>query len=236
MIYLSVCSRSGNRPKELEILEDWILDWPEYLEKITLRVAEDANSIYEGHKKNLAEAEGSDVCILMHDDVEIISTPYKVLTLVEKCRVSNTGFVGVAGASNLRGDAVWWNARQFGESRGFVFQGKSNETMTANPFGISGQVVVLDGCFLACTKENLDAISLEKPSYLSSNWDYYDIALTMKAHMMGLANYAAPIIIRHVSNGEMREDWYTAKKEFTKEYRQYLPCKLPMDKTNGLPN
>lgn len=223
-------------PKELVKLNQYVMDWPSKHEHLILRVAYDAESIYAGHKENLKDADDNDICVLMHDDVEILSNPEELLTLVHKCRYSNTGFIGVAGASNLRQDAVWWNARNHQEARGFVFQGVENTDMVPNYFGRSGQVVVMDGCLMACTKENLDLIKLEKPDYLSSGWDFYDIGLTMKAHMMGLANYVAPILIRHASPGLMREGWYSAQKEFIKEYRQYLPCKLPMDKTNGLPD
>lgn len=236
MIYLSICTRSGDRPKELEALHNYVSNWPEHLEWLNIKVCTDAKSIYEGHKSNLFYAKDKDICILAHDDVEILSTPEELLTLILKCRYSNTGFVGVAGASNLREDAVWWNSRKFNESRGFVFQGSHNTDMTPNYFGKSGQVVVLDGCMMACTKENLDAISLDKPDYLSSDWDFYDIGLTMKAYMMGLVNYAVPIIIRHVSKGEMREGWEKSRKEFIKEYKAYLPCKLNMEKTNGIPD
>ena len=236
MLYLSICTRSGTLPKELEALHNYVSNWPEHLERLNIKVCTDAASIYEGHRSNLFYAKDSDICILAHDDVEILSTPEELVKYLGKCRIGNTGFIGVAGAANLRLDATWWNSRKFGESRGFVFQGAENTTMTPNYFGQSGQVVVLDGCFMACTKENLDTISLEKPSYLSSDWDFYDIGLTMKAHLMGLTNYTAPIITRHVSSGEMREGWFFSREEFIKEYRQYLPCKLNMEKSNGLPN
>ena len=236
MIYLSVCSRRNDRAKELEELHSFKALWPTEYEGLVLHIAYDAPSIYEGHKENLEDADPDDICILLHDDVEILSTPDELYKYVEKCRISNTGFVGVAGASNLRADAIWWNARNHKEARGFVFQGSENTDMVPNYFGKSGQVVVLDGCFMACTKENLDAISLDKPAYLSSDWDFYDISLTMKAHMMGLTNYVVPIITRHVSSGEMRDGWNTSRMEFIKEYKAYLPCKLNMERTDGIPD
>lgn len=205
-------------------------------EDIDLRVYYDATSIYEGHKDNLKNALPNDICVLLHDDVEILSSKEEFLRLIKLCRFSNTGFVGVAGAANLREDATWWNSRLHDESRGFVFQGSANTRMTPNYFGQSGQVVVLDGCFLACTKGNLDMIGLDKPKYLTSDWDFYDLALTMKAYMMGLTNYVVPILIRHVSSGRMRDGWYASRNEFVREYKQYLPCKINMALTNGLPN
>lgn len=200
------------------------------------RIYWDAKSWYEGHKINsLQLEEDEDIIVLAHDDLEIISNHsifYKYLNL---CKKPETGFVGIAGATYLNNDGIWWNARSFGATRGFVFQGKNVETMTPNYFGPQSQVVVLDGCFLACSYRTLKKVGLEQPSYLKSGWDFYDIDLTFRAHLMGLNNYTVPIICRHESDGQMRKEWYDARQAFLRQYNQDIPCKLNHDKTGGLP-
>lgn len=204
-------------------------------------MAYDASSIYTGHSSNIEsndKLDDDDVIVLCHDDIEILSDPYLVDELLELCNEPGVGFVGVAGgarfdAQNIQG--AWWNARNTGEARGFVFQGKDNLTMAPNYFGPHGQVVVLDGCFMACSYKTLKTVGLEKPHYLTSNWDFYDIHLTLKAHLMGLSNYTVPILIRHESPGIPREEWHAARSQFLKYHSGNLPCKIPMDKTHGLP-
>ena len=107
--------------------------------------------------------------------------------------------------------------------------------MTPNYFGPAGQVVVLDGCLIAATYKTLKDIGLSQPDYLSSGWDYYDIHMTFLAHYKGYANYVVPIMIRHESSGQMREGWYQAKNEFMRKWGVAIPCRLPVDKTQGLP-
>ena len=81
----------------------------------------------------------------------------------------------------------------------------------------------------------LSGIGLSQPEYLSSGWDYYDIHMTFLAHYKGYANYVVPIMIRHESSGQMREGWYQAKNEFMRKWGVAIPCRLPVDKTEGLP-
>ena len=108
--------------------------------------------------------------------------------------------------------------------------------MTPNYFGKSGQVVVLDGCFLAITYENLMKIGLDHPDYLSSGWDFYDLHLTYKAHMDGFSNYVVPIVAMHESPGMMRDGWFATRDQFLRNHASTMNyAKLPTDKTHGLP-
>ena len=234
-IFVSVCSLSEKRPESLKSIVHYGVPGV-----MTTSIEWDAPSIYQGHWKNISRTakEDDDIIVMCHDDIDIISKHedfYRYLELVNKPGV---GFIGVAGSTSFdkeRLQGAWWNARHFGEARGFVFQGSDPLTMAPNYFGSSGKVVVLDGCFLACSYKTLKVVGLDKPSYLSSDWDFYDIHLTSKAFLQGLDNYVVPIIIRHDSPGNMREGWFKAKDEFFKHHYQNLPLKIPVAATNGLP-
>jgi hypothetical protein len=237
MIYLSVCSRRENQPPELSKLENLEGIGPN--DDIQVLVCYDAESIYDGHKSNLSSVDqyldDNDIIVLVHDDVEIISNSKILEKALRICRKPGVGFVGVAGAVNLNTRAIWWESRLSNESRGFVFQGRDVTTMSPNNFGPYGQVVVLDGCLIAATYGTLKKIGLDQPSYLTSKWDFYDLHLTFKAHMLGLSNFAIPVTIRHSSEGSPREGWNESRLEFIREHGKWLPCKLPMDKTQGVP-
>ena len=242
VIYLSLCSRSTNPPSELAGIFSYLEDWPEHHEtQVAIGIARDSDSIYEGHKKNIGyfnpndRLSDDDIIVFMHDDVEIISTPSEFTRGLKHCLKPGVGFIGVAGTTHLTDRATWWEGRSNGETRGFVFQGPDNDTMAPNAFGPCGQVVVMDGCFLAATWKTVKKLGMDKPKYLTSDWDFYDLHMTFKAYMEGLTNYVVPIVIRHVSSGEMRQQWYTSRQEFAKEHRKWLPCKVPLNTTLGLP-
>ena len=242
MIYLSICTRQKEEDKVSNTLQSLIdysniasIGYPKV--DMKCKIATNAPSIYEGHTENInwSFLTDDDIVVFVHDDVEILSTPDKFKEYIEIARKPGVGFVGVAGAASFQRDGAWWTARNSGHARGFVWQGVDDQTMSPNYFGRSGQVIVLDGCLIAATYKTIKKVGLDQPDYLSSGWDFYDIHMTFTAHYKGYSNYAVPIMIRHESDGQMREGWYKAKDEFMKRWNKDIPCSLPMDKTNGLP-
>ena len=238
MIYFSVCSRKEKQPKSLSKLINYCKD----NEALGIKVCYNANSIYEGHKENIgffrpSPLEDGDIIVLCHDDIDIITPVEELIKYLRVARNPKVGFVGLAGGCRLPPDGAWWNARTTGDARGFVFQGEERETMKPNYFGESGQVLVLDGCFMDATYGTLKKIGLDQPEYLETGWDFYDIHLTYKAYLEGFTNYTVPIIAMHESPGIMREGWFRAKEKFLRHHVSTLQhAKLVKDKTNGLPN
>tara|TARA_R100001510_G_C7635064_1_gene193370 strand:- start:466 stop:1203 length:738 start_codon:yes stop_codon:yes gene_type:complete len=238
MIYFSVCSRKEKKPKSLSRL----LNYCKGNEALGIKVSYDSTSIYQGHKDNLEffksmPMEDGDIIVLCHDDLDIISRPEEIIPYLRVAREPGVGFVGLAGSCFLPPDGSWWNARKTGSARGFVFQGENRETMTPNYFGKSGQVIFLDGCFMAITYGNLKKIGLEEPEYLGTGWDFYDIHLSYKSYLEGFSNYTIPIIAMHESPGIMREGWFTARDKFIRHHAATLNhSRLMVDKTNGLPS
>lgn len=200
-------------------------------------VGTNTKSFYSGHQQNLKtiHLQENDIILMLHDDIKIISDRDSFVDYISLCKLHNIGFLCLAGCTYFDKPGLWWNARNIGASRGFVFQGLDEENMTPNMFGPHGQIVCGDGCFLACSYKTLKLVGLDQPEYLSSGWDFYDIHLTLKAHLMGLNNYTVPIICKHESAGNMRQDWYTARDQFLKHHYNNLPVRLNYDKTNGLP-
>lgn len=236
-ILFSICSRIDKIPSSLNRLLKYIKGniGPKY------NISYNQESIYKGHLNNLnaLDPKVNDIVVLCHDDINILSDYENLKTYLSLCSKPNVGFVGVAGSTRFDKDieGAWWRARETKETRGFVFQGQDPETMVPNYFGPSGQVVVLDGCFLAIKYETLKKIGLDKPSYLSSDWDFYDIHLTLKAHLEGYNNFTVPLLLSHESPGLMREGWFKTREEFLKHhyYNRNLPLKLNYARSSSVP-
>lgn len=228
-----ICSRSRPDTPCITKFKNWC--WDNRDEFAYPDIHYGVSSIYEAYNLSFENTKDKEtVFMFMHDDVEIISSPLDVVKWLELATKPNVGFVCVAGATELNSKAIWWESRKYGATRGFVFQGNDPITMTPNPFGANGQIVVGDGCFMAASYNTLEKLGgVKKPKYLSSNWDFYDISTTFEAHLKGFNNYTVPIIVRHESPGLMREGWETSRQEFIKEHRTFLPCRLPVEKTQG---
>ena len=200
---------------------------------IETKILINQKSIFEAYDKGLDEldADFDDIIILCHDDIEILTRP-EVFThlLKENLSKTDTGFVGIAGAKSFNQNAVWWNREEWGAGllSGYIYHGKNNLDMYPTHFGNLGQVVVMDGVFLAATKRTLRSIQLSKPQAFPGDWDFYDIFYTFQAHKKGNKNYTLPIQMRHESGGEIagRDSWHKNREAFIRIFSTYLPSSV----------
>ena len=197
-------------------------------------------SIFEAYTKELDEIDANldDIIIMCHDDIQILTDPIIFTQLLEeKLTNPQTGFVGVAGTRTLSRTAVWWDMEEWKKQAhsGFVYHGNDLNNLDATYFGQLGEVVVLDGLFLAATVKTLRSIQTAKPKKTSLNslpfsgeWDFYDIFYTFQAHLKKLKNYTLPILVRHESIGELagRESWYANRDAFINRFGKYLPASV----------
>ena len=206
-----------------------------YFEKcnITSKILINRDSIFNAYTKGIDEldADLDDIIILCHDDIEILSDP-NVFThlLKEKLIKEDTGFIGVAGTRQFAKNGVWWDREEWkaGSHSGYVFHGKDLDSMNATFFGQLGEVVVMDGVFLAATKRTLISIQTTQPRKFVGKWDFYDIFYTFQTFLKGKKNYTIPIQIRHESFGELagRDSWHKNREAFLNIFSKHLPAKI----------
>lgn len=123
------------------------------------------------------------------------------------------GFLGVAGTQTLNQQAVWWGPPHSSRS------GKVNDFN----YGPCSQVVVLDGCFLLTTRAVLAELY---PWNEGLSWHFYDLDMTLCAHLAGYKNYTVPISITHTSPGSTGPDWEQSRQYFLDRYGSLLPISV----------
>jgi len=225
MIYSMSCTRSSkisltsfrleNYFKSLNINHRWLVG---------------EKSIFDAYRNEVERINPSDedILIMCHDDIEIWDDQNQFIETLNVCTKNKVGFVGVAGTTHLKKQAVWWDIeqRKSGELRGFVWQGKGRDEFYPNWFGASGRVVALDGCFMAASGKTLKELGMNKPKYFPGDWDFYDIHYTTKAYNKGLTNLVVPIHILHNSPGELvaGRGWAENRAGFIKNERLPIKC------------
>jgi hypothetical protein len=188
---------------------------------IAVYILSKADSLFSAYKGAFEKVnpDPEDITIFCHDDIEIRESPEVfVAKLKEALEPPEMGFVGPAGTMQLGTDAVWWDQTRWqrGKHRGTVFhidpQGKEYKTHYGEP----GDVVVLDGLFLAAKRRVIDEIGLEKPKYFEGEWDFYDIHYTSQAFLKGFTNKVVGLNILHNSRGELvgRDSWHKNREAF----------------------
>jgi len=175
-------------------------------------------SAYNGAFKKI-NPDPEDIILFCHDDIEIRENPELFINkLKETLAPQEVGFVGAAGTMQLGPDAVWWDMSrwQHGKHRGEVIHIDPTGREYITSYGPPGEVVVLDGLFLAAKRRVLDEIGLEKPEYFEGEWDFYDIHYTSQAFLKGFTNKVMPLRILHNSRGELvgRDSWHKNREAF----------------------
>ena len=225
MIYSMACTRSPEPSATSVRLRN-------YFESINIdhRWLVGEKSIFEAYKNEIERINpaDNDIIIMCHDDIEIWDDQNQFIETLSVCTKNKIGFVGVAGTTHLKKEAIWWDMkqRQAGELRGFVWQGKSKEEFYPNWFGPQGRVVALDGCFMAASGKTLKNLNMDKPKYFPGDWDFYDIHYTIEAYNKGLTNLVVPIHILHNSPGELvaGRGWAENRAGFIKNERLPIKC------------
>jgi hypothetical protein len=161
-----------------------------------------------------------DLFIFCHDDIEIHEAPDDfVKKIKEETKDDDVGFIGPAGTTDLGTNAVWWDREKWraGKHRGRVYHVHPDQNYPVDTlYGFPGNVVALDGLFLAARAKTIQRVGLEKPEYFEGEWDFYDIHYTTKAFQLGYTNKAVDIKIIHHSLGELvgRDSWHKNREAF----------------------
>ena len=170
-----------------------------------------------------------DVIILCHDDIQILTDLSEFELGLKELENPKIGFIGVAGTTLLDRDSVWWNHDRWkkGLHRGLVFHGESTKTADITYYGKPGEVVVMDGLFLAAKARTLKPLLTSDPGY-EGKWDFYDLHYTSEAYKSGLTNLVVPIIVMHNSRGELagRTSWDKNRLEFIRRNNFPFRCKV----------
>jgi hypothetical protein len=185
-------------------------------------------SAYEAAFQKINPAD-EDIIIFCHDDIEIRDSAENFINkLKEALSLPETGFVGPAGTTFLGQNAVWWDADVWaaGKHRGKVSHINKNGAEYVTYYGNPGDVVVLDGLFLAAKAKTIREVGLEKPQDFEGEWDFYDIHYTSTAFFKGFTNKAISLDILHNSRGELvgRDSWHKNREAFIK--KNQFPIKL----------
>ena len=230
MIYCVICTRDFSKitPTFNKLLNDLVI------QKIKPIVYHKQSSIFEAYSKAVTfqEFNDEDIIIFCHDDIGFFNI--KLNEELEKVLADDSvGFVGPAGTTYLGADAIWWdhNFWAMGLHKGCVFHQIKNlleDKYEKTYYGPNGQVVVLDGLFLAIKYKNIKKIKLQKPDFFEGLWDFYDIYYTLQTHQVGLKNMAIDFNIFHNSRGELagRTDWHKNREALIKNYKLPIFIKL----------
>lgn len=186
--------------------------------------------IFTGYNQKAKLANGDYLCFL-HDDVKILGNREVFDLPKELLDKPFTGFVGAAGTRLMPKEGCWWKSPE-SECRGAVY----HPTKSSSIFGMHlncwphiaaqfGQTVILDGVLLMCSKKTFNRLEgFDADTF--KGFHFYDVDITLRAHLLGLINYVAPIPVIHRSYGITNENWEENRKLYVKKHEKVLPVRV----------
>lgn len=176
-------------------------------------------SIFQVYDEGAEQAKHPILCFL-HEDIEVLSNKSWLAYANDLFSKSDTGVVGVAGSKDLTATGQWW-------SEGNRLSGAAMHTYEGNEyissFGPYGRVVVTDGLIFLIKKKVYEKLGGYKQTDLEG-FHFYDVDLCMRAHWAGYRNYTIPLIVKHLSIGEMPEQWNINRVKWLERYSGKLPA------------
>ena len=172
-----------------------------------------------------SRAREHEILIFSHCDVELWCSQRLWNEMLLECVKPDVGFVGVAGTDCLEKHGCWWLAGNAGPSthlHGDVAHTHEGKTYTSC-FGPYGRTVVMDGVFLAIARSKLDKIGCWNQKL---DWHFYDLDMTLRAHLAGFKNMVVPLPLLHKSIGIPGGSWEQMRQKFLKTYGDKLPVAL----------
>jgi len=178
----------------------------------------DARSMCEGYKRGLAKARG-ELLLFCHDDIAILAPDFADRL---RNRLIDHELLGAVGSTRLSG-ADWIYSR-WPHMHGQV-------GMPANPESHSGTIVtafhmrgpltanaqVMDGLFLACTRELAERINFDADTF--DGWHLYDFDFSYRAWRAGRRTAIChDFLVVHASSGGFGTNWQRYAERFIKKH------------------
>ena len=158
----------------------------------------------------------STILLFVHADVRYWGSGRLLCDAMDIAAREDVGFVGVAGrVTSMTPSGKWWDDKAC--LRGAVTHDNLHGgILQATNYGPYGGVHVLDGVLLMCHRRVFEKIGLWDESL---GFHFYDLDITLRAHKVGLKNYAVPLPILHQGLGTLTPEWEASRKMFLEKHQ-----------------
>lgn len=164
------------------------------------------------------------IMVFSHNDIQFQIYGWGKLLLT---KFNNTKYeiLGVAGATYLNENGIWWHDRS--KMHGAVSHTDGTNTWLSEfskmKAGEITEVVLIDGLFMAADCENLEHRFDEE----FKGYHFYDISFCLPNFLDGVnIGVTGDIRILHKSVGQTNQEWENNRIQFSNKYRDELPIKI----------
>jgi predicted O-linked N-acetylglucosamine transferase (SPINDLY family)/GT2 family glycosyltransferase len=176
-----------------------------------ITVIRDAQSLAEAYNRGIARSSG-EVVVLSHDDVEILAPDFAARL---QRHLQRFDVIGVMGSTKMSGPAWGWSGHP--NLRGWITHHAPDAREwfvdIVDPRCVAGDIVVLDGVFLAAKRLVFDAVRFDGETF--DGFHVYDIDWSYRAAMAGFrVGVAGDLLLVHESRGSFDPEWQRYAERF----------------------
>ena len=180
----------------------------------------DAKSLCEGYQRGFQQSSGA-LIVFSHDDIEFVDTE---LPSRLQLHLNNFDVIGVAGTTLLTNGA-WVSAGDPHAFALFAYPDAQEGRVLVKACGRGGAAIgniqAIDGCFMAATREAVEAIGFDAETF--DGFHLYDLDFSFRAYLQGLkVAVCRDLLPIHASTGKPDEQWARYRLRFEKKFATNL--------------
>lgn len=230
MISIIICSRFQSISKELkDNIENTV---GVVHEIICIDNSKSQYDIFSAYNEGVKRSQYPLLCF-MHEDILHYTNDWGKL-LINHFRDLKVGLIGISGPrfiSQIPG--IWWGPGSTDAGKDAICQysidtNRADPTITYNtcfkPIADANaiEVVAVDGCFFCMRKSVFGKIRFDEINY--KGFHFYDLDISLQVYMLGLKSLCVyDILIEHVSNSKLDNEWLTNARIFFTKWKDCLP-------------
>lgn len=224
LLSIIVCSRNkAPLPEFIFYVEQTVgIDY----ELIHIDNSENSHSIFSAYNEGFRQSKGDCVCFI-HEDVKFHTKNWGE-KLLSHLQVPSAGIVGMAGGGIvLQVPDSWKNKQSFVNIIQSGLRSKKTSRKVILPKGnteIRREVILLDGVFLAMTREVASAVCFDESL---QGFHGYDIDICLQAYTAGYKNFVVyDIALEHFSRGKRDNKYFRNLIAIFHKWEKSLPLWL----------
>ncbi|MDQ6901853.1 MAG: glycosyltransferase family protein [Bacteroidota bacterium] len=226
MLSIIICHRSGSLLKAMKESIELTIGIPYELIVIDNTLSE--HTIFSAYNEGVRKAQYDIVCFA-HEDILFYTNDWGK-NVVAHFKDAEAGMIGVAGglAQSVVPSAWWYNNYFAKSARNILMRsGRKKDKKLyhyySNPYNDGKtEAVIIDGLWFCIRKSLFDKIEFDEKTF--AGFHLYDADISMQVQQHARIYVVYDVLIEHLWNFSISEDYYMALCSFANKWRPHFPA------------
>lgn len=229
MISIIICTLKQSLPTELICNIDSSIGTDYEI----IHIYNDCNkySIFEAYNLGILKARFP-ICCFMHDDIVFHSKNWGKIVNDKFRNYSKLGAVSVAGCKYIRKMPAISNIPLYNSNNYIQSEKINNRRVLVSTNSKDEKIIVFDGLWFCIRTCIFEQIKFDEINF--RGFHFYDLDISLQVYNAGYeSNFISGILIEHISQGTLSDEWLRSSLIFYKKWKSYLPINILVQGKNS---